>query len=61
VEAKKFVLTSRFPELHSDRIVIVIREIESWYLAGLDDWYQKDSASRSWKKRRRLQKRTSTG
>ena len=37
VEAKKFLLTGRYHELSGDHIVVVIREIESWYLAGLDD------------------------
>jgi len=30
-------LCSRFPPLDMDAIVVVVAEIESWYLAGLDD------------------------
>jgi hypothetical protein len=37
VEAKKHVLTCRFSDLGNDHVVIVIQEIESWYLAGLND------------------------
>jgi hypothetical protein len=37
VEAKKHALACRFGELPGDHIVVVIQEIESWYLAGLDD------------------------
>ncbi|MEN6609468.1 MAG: hypothetical protein ABFC24_01375 [Methanoregulaceae archaeon] len=36
VESKKYLLTGRYQELAGDHIVVVIREIESWYLAGLD-------------------------
>lgn len=41
VKAKKAVLKSRFCVLSDDRIVIIIQEIESWYLAGLDDRSQR--------------------
>lgn len=36
VESKKYLLTGRYQELAGDHVVVVIREIESWYLAGLD-------------------------
>lgn len=35
VDAKKYLLTGRYQDLAGDNIVVVIREIESWYLAGL--------------------------
>jgi len=41
VRAKKAVLRERFCTLPDDRIVVIIREIESWYLAGLDESAQK--------------------
>ena len=37
VTAKKQDIQDKFNELDKDRIIIVKREIESWYLAGLDD------------------------
>ncbi len=37
VTAKKEWITSQFEKLSEDRILIVRREIESWYLAGLND------------------------
>jgi len=37
VKAKKHILMERFDALDTSHIVVVIREIESWYLAGLDD------------------------
>lgn len=36
VEAKKYLLTGRYQNLSGDTIVVVIKEIESWYLAGLN-------------------------
>ncbi len=36
VAAKKKIILSRFPEADYHRIMIIIIEIESWYLAGLD-------------------------
>ncbi|MDW8120810.1 MAG: hypothetical protein RMK62_00670 [Armatimonadota bacterium] len=36
VTAKKDLLCKRYPMLSRDRTVIVIREIESWYVAGPD-------------------------
>ncbi len=42
VKAKKALLLDRFCTLNGDRIVVIIREIESWYLAGLDDRAQKN-------------------
>ncbi|MBR1368599.1 hypothetical protein RJ53_03405 [Methanocalculus chunghsingensis] len=36
VKAKKRVLMSRYRELDEQKIIIVIKEIEGWYLAGLD-------------------------
>lgn len=37
VRAKKIVLNDRYCLLENDHIVIIIKEIESWYLAGLDN------------------------
>lgn len=37
VHRKKEVIMSRFDGIDDDRIVVIIREIESWYLAGLDE------------------------
>jgi hypothetical protein len=46
VKAKKAVLKSRFCALSDDRIIVIIQEIESWYLAGLDDASQKQLSLR---------------
>jgi len=35
--AKKEELKRRFPNLEQNKIIIVVKEIESWYLAGLDE------------------------
>lgn len=37
VTAKKQDIQSKFKEIDKDRIIVVIKEIEGWYLAGLDD------------------------
>ncbi len=37
VTAKKEALQERYPFLSFDRIVIVVKEIEGWYFAGLDN------------------------
>ena len=37
ITAKKERITSQFEKLSEDRILVVCREIESWYLAGLND------------------------
>ncbi len=37
ITAKKERITSQFKKLSEDRILVVCREIESWYLAGLND------------------------
>jgi hypothetical protein len=37
VSAKKNALKSKFNSLDEDKIIVVIKEIESWYLAGLDE------------------------
>ena len=37
VTDKKARIASKFEKLSEDRILIVCREIESWYLAGLND------------------------
>lgn len=42
VKAKKHLLMERFCVLDSREIIIIIREIESWYLAGLDDAAERD-------------------
>ena len=49
VKAKKAVLKSRFCVLSDDRIVVIIQEIESWYLAGLDDRSQRRLSLRSYR------------
>lgn len=37
VKAKKRVILERFPDLDLGKVIIVIKEIEGWYLAGIDD------------------------
>ena len=37
VTSKKLAITASIERLKSDRILVVKREIESWYLAGLND------------------------
>lgn len=37
VTSKKEWVKSRLPSLADDRIAVVVKEIESWYLAGLDE------------------------
>jgi hypothetical protein len=37
VRAKKRVIIKRFPDLNPRKVIIVIKEIEGWYLAGIDD------------------------
>ena len=37
VTSKKESVKSRLPSLSDDRIAVVVKEIESWYLAGLDE------------------------
>ena len=37
VKAKKRVILERFPDLDPRKVIIVIKEIEGWYLAGIDD------------------------
>ncbi|NLX50084.1 MAG: DUF4276 family protein [Methanospirillum sp.] len=39
VMAKKRMILARFTEVRQTRIVVVIMEIESWYLAGADDGF----------------------
>jgi hypothetical protein len=36
VRAKKSVIYARFDSIDSAHIIVIIKEIESWYLAGLD-------------------------
>ena len=36
VTAKKGKILNRYKNIESDKIIIVVKEIESWYLAGLD-------------------------
>ena len=36
VTAKKEKLKRKYKNLRLDRVIVVIKEIESWYLAGLD-------------------------
>jgi len=35
--AKKREIQSKYKNIDDDKVVIVVKEIESWYLAGLDD------------------------
>jgi len=42
VKAKKHILMKRFDALNSPNIVVIIQEIESWYLAGLDEAAERD-------------------
>lgn len=37
IRTKKTILSEKFNKLDINNIIIVIKEIESWYLAGLDD------------------------
>lgn len=37
VHAKKMIILSRFTEADYRNIMVIIQEIESWYLAGIDD------------------------
>ncbi len=37
ITAKKQAIKDRFKKIDEDRIVVVIKEIESWYLAGVED------------------------
>jgi hypothetical protein len=37
VTAKKSKVHERFPRIDSEQVVVAVKEIESWYLAGLDD------------------------
>ena len=37
VTAKKAEITDEFPELVENEIVVIVREIEGWYLAGLNE------------------------
>ena len=37
ITAKKQDIQNKYEEINKDRIIVVIREIESWYLSGLDD------------------------
>jgi len=36
VTAKKQEIQSKFKEIDKNKIIVVVKEIESWYLAGLD-------------------------
>jgi len=49
VRVKKSLLKERFCTLTDDRIVVIIKEIESWYLAGLDKRAQKRLGIRSYR------------
>ena len=37
VTAKKEETQNKYPNIDKDKIIVVIKEIESWYLAGLDN------------------------
>lgn len=37
VTIRKQLMLERFPEAEEDKIIVVVPEIESWYLAGLDE------------------------
>jgi len=42
VSGKKQEIQNKFKNIKIDRIIVVIKEIESWYLAGLDDTRSKE-------------------
>jgi len=37
VTAKKEKITGKFNQVTEDKVIVVVKEIESWYLAGLDE------------------------
>jgi hypothetical protein len=37
ITAKKESITGKFKQITEDKIIVVVKEIESWYLAGLDE------------------------
>ena len=37
ITAKKERITGEFKQITEDKIIVVVKEIESWYLAGLDE------------------------
>lgn len=37
ITAKKEKITDKFNRITKDKIIVVVKEIESWYLAGLDE------------------------
>jgi hypothetical protein len=37
ITAKKERITGKFKQITEDKIIVVVKEIESWYLAGLDE------------------------
>ncbi|MFB3924614.1 MAG: hypothetical protein ACE14T_01040 [Syntrophales bacterium] len=42
VTAKKQYVRMKLQDIETDKVQVVIKEIESWYLAGLDDSSQKE-------------------
>jgi len=55
---KKQKVQAKFGNLEEDRIILVIREIESWYLAGIDDQCAKKLRMRSFETTDNLTKET---
>ena len=37
ITAKKEKITGKFNQIAEDKVIVVVKEIESWYLAGLDE------------------------
>jgi len=37
ITAKKEKITGKFNQVTEDKVIVVVKEIESWYLAGLDE------------------------
>jgi len=37
ITARKDTIKSRYKEVDYDKIIVIVKEIESWYLAGLDE------------------------
>jgi len=61
VRGKKAVLHQRFSPLADDSIIVIIREIESWYLAGLDSRAQKKFGIRSFRTTNQITKEIFNG
>ncbi|MDI6767778.1 MAG: hypothetical protein QME52_13235, partial [Bacteroidota bacterium] len=49
VPAKKQEIQNKFRDVDEDKIIVVIKEIESWYLAGLDKKVERKFKLRTFK------------